>query len=128
LPEKKSIKWIYFIISVLIINYSALLLSRVIQSTKIDLKNILGFAILSAIISLISFSGYWGIKYFTLVFLLSDLAGIVYLFFIVLSKASGGWSDLTSIIGYMVIICFGIIAGITAEVIFRLVKRKNKVL
>lgn len=128
MPEKKSIKWIYYIISVLIINYSALLLSRVIQSTKIDLKNILGFAILSAIISLISFSCYWGIKYFTLVFLLSDLAGLVYLFFIVLSKASGGWSDLTSIIGYMVIICFGIIAGITAEVIFRLVKRKNKVL
>jgi len=125
LPAKKSNKWIYWVLSILIINFSALLLSREIQSIKIDLKNIIGFAILSAMISLISSLGYFGIKYFSLVFIIADIIGIIYLFFIVLSNASDGWSDLTSIIGYMTITGFGIIAGTITEVIFRIVKRKK---
>jgi len=125
LPAKKSNKWIYWFLSILIINFSALLLSREIQSIKIDLKNIIGFAILSAMISLISSLGYFGIKYFSLVFIIADIIGIIYLFFIVLSNASDGWSDLTSIIGYMTITGFGIIAGTITEVIFRIVKRKK---
>ena len=125
LPTKKSNKWIYWFLSILIINFSAILLSREIQSIKIDLKNIIGFAILSAMISLISSLGYFGIKYFSLVFIIADIIGIIYLFFIVLSNASDGWSDLTSIIGYMTITGFGIIAGTITEVIFRIVKRKK---
>ena len=125
LPAKKSNKWIYWFLSILIINFSAILLSREIQSIKIDLKNIIGFAILSAMISLISSLGYFGIKYFSLVFIIADIIGIIYLFFIVLSNASDGWSDLTSIIGYMTITGFGIIAGTITEVIFRIVKRKK---
>jgi len=108
LPAKKSNKWIYWFLSILIINFSALLL-----------------AILSAMISLISSLGYFGIKYFSLVFIIADIIGIIYLFFIVLSNASDGWSDLTSIIGYMTITGFGIIAGTITEVIFRIVKRKK---
>lgn len=125
LPLKKSFRWIYILIGTFIINISALLLSRVVLNIEINFRNVIGFAIISIIVSVIASAGYFGIRKFSLTFIIVDIIGICYLFFTVISGKSTGWADLTSVIGFMVLLVFGVCAGIIAELIFWIVRRKK---
>ena len=125
LPLKKSFRWIYILIGTFIINISALLLSRVVLNIEINFRNVIGFAIISIIVSVIASAGYFRIRKFSLTFIIVDIIGICYLFFTVISGKSTGWADLTSVIGFMVLLVFGVCAGIIAELIFWIVRRKK---
>jgi hypothetical protein len=124
LPQKKSFKWIYVFLFIFILNLAALLLGRVLLHAGISGQNTTGFAILSLIAAIMASLGYFGFPVLSGVFILSDLAGIFYKYYIIMSGKSDGWADLTSIIGYMFIGCAGFAMGIAAEILSRRMKKK----
>jgi len=123
LPAKKSFHWIYVLMGVFAINILALLISRIMLTITINLQNIIGFTILALLVSVIGSIGYFGIRKFSYVFIIFDILGLFYMYFIILSNNSDGWVDLTSLIGFIVLIDVGIAIGIIAEFIYWIVKR-----
>lgn len=124
LPQKKSFKWIYVFLFIFILNLAALLFGRVLLHAAITGQNATGFAILSLIAAIMASLGYFGFRMLSGLFIFSDLAGIFYMFYIIISGKSDGWADLTSIIGYMFIGCAGFALGIAAEILSRRMRKK----
>jgi len=124
LPQKKSLKWIYVLLFIFILNLAALLFGRILLHAAISGQNTTGFAILSLIAAIMASLGYFGFPMLSGVFILSDIAGIFYMYYIIISGKSDGWADLTSIIGYMFIGCAGFALGIAAEIVSRRIRKK----
>ena len=119
LPKKKSIGWLYVLTCVFIINICSLLVTRVILGSEINTKNAAGFVVLALIASIAACFGYFGKKAFSYLFILFNLIGILYMFYIAIMGKSSGWADLTSIVGFMFMSCMGILLGILTEIILR---------
>lgn len=126
LPLKKSRNWLYVFITIFVINTAAFIINRNLLEIKLDTKTILAFAMVSFFIAVISSLGYFGIKVFSTIFILSDIIGIGYMFYIILSKINDGWADLTSIISLLVILAIGAFVGAAVQVINWLLN-KNKI-
>ena len=123
LPIKKSFRWIYVLAGVFTINAAALLMSRVALGMAITVQIAISLAALSLIVSAIASVGYFGARIFSNVFILFDILGLGYMYYIILSDKNGGWADLTSAIGFVVFAGLGIIAGIITEIIYLIVRR-----
>jgi hypothetical protein len=125
LPQKKSINWSYVLLIVFASNVLALLGSEFLLSSSISLQNAFGFSIISLIVSLIVSSGYFGIRFFSLSVIVSNVIAIIYIYYIILSKSSPGWADLVGLISYMLLIGLGIILGTIVQTVFWIISRRK---
>jgi hypothetical protein len=126
LPAEKSFKWIYVLGIVFAVNFATLLISRVLLNLTMTSANILAFAGVSLGIGLVVCLGYFGVEIFSLMVLAGNAMGVIYLFFIILTNASQGWSDLTSIIGLLYFVAMGVMFGFMMQLIYFLSKVRFK--
>lgn len=126
LPLKKSSKWIGFFILYTIVIFIGLISTRFILGSEIFGRYILGLLIISMVSALIPcIGGYLGKRIFFIVYTLSALVGILYMFYVVLGNTAPGWGDLTSIVGYLFIVAIGIVLALVTEVIYYFTKAKQ---
>lgn len=93
---------------------------------EVFLRNIVGMVLLSfSTASLPCIAGYFGKRLFFLIYSLAVLLGIFYIYYVIISDISPGWSDLTSIIGYLFIIGVGTLTAFITE-FFSFVIKKNR--
>jgi len=126
LPTNKSIRWIYVLAIVFIINIGSLLITRLVLGSAINSKNAIGFAVIAIIAGVAACLGYFGKKAFSYLFIFFNLIGILYMYYIAIMDKSNGWADLTSIVGFMFMSCIGILLGILTEIILRARSGKAK--
>jgi hypothetical protein len=124
IPLKKSNQWLGVFIVYTIVILISLIATRLILDS--DLSG--GYIITLLIISLGSavlpcLCGYFGKRVFFLVYTLSVIIGILYMFYIVIADTSPGWGDLASIVSYILIIGFGIVFALIAEVVAYFMKK-----
>ncbi len=119
LPAKKSKKWMYVLIGVFIINIAALYVSRIMAGSSMDTKNYVSFALISIAASIFSLAGFFGKRRFSYTYMAFNIGGIIYMLYITIGGKNNGWSDLTSIAGYMFLSLLGLLLGILTEVIGR---------
>lgn len=118
IPTKKSSKWIWVFLLYTIVIFIGLLATRVILGSEILDRYIFSLLIISIGSALIpSIGGFLGNRNFFIVYSLSAILGIFYMFYVVLGNASPGWGDLTSIIGYLFIIGVGTVLALVTEVV-----------
>lgn len=127
LPSKRSANWAYIIFGIFILNTFALLFTRSLLNIKLEQKDIISFVIIALVISELSSLGYFGIKAFSTAFIISDIVAIAFLFFVAVSGIGDNWSNMTSIIGFLMIIGMGIVISTVAEGIVWF-RNKNKVI
>ncbi len=124
---KYSHKWIYVLVLLFVMNLMSLGLQGYIFTGN-ALLNIGGFAFAAAVVAFaVTIGGYFGAKaYFGTAFML-NLAGVLYMLYIVLTKKADGWSDLAGVISYLFITGIGIVAGsIFQAIVFFKARSKNK--
>ncbi|MDD2370404.1 MAG: hypothetical protein PHQ32_00185 [Firmicutes bacterium] len=125
-PNKYSKKWFPILATILIINFISLFSASKILGSDISSANIISFAILSLSISiLITVGGFLGAKIHFITASIFNLASIVYMLYITISKSAEGWSDLVGIISYLTIIIIGLIAGLIIQLIYTIVTKKK---
>lgn len=117
LPVKGASHWIIVLGIVFAANIAALFISRALIGQTMTMANAGAFVGLSLAIAVVSCLGYFGFEVFSLMVLAGNLIGIIYLFFIILTNASQGWSDLTSLIGLFYFVAMGVVFGIMMQVI-----------
>ena len=124
---KYSYKWIYVLILLFVMNLMSLALQGYLFTGYVFGK-FGGFAFAAALVSfVVTLGGYIGAKaYFRTAFLF-NLAGILYMLYVVLTKKADGWSDLAGVISYLLITGVGVVAGsILQAIVFFKVRAKNK--
>ena len=125
LPIKKSFNWIYVFIIVFISNLLTLSGSLTLQNIAMNPRRIIGFAIITSIVSLIISLGYFGLRLFSATVIIADCAAIAYMYNIIMTNRSPGWTDLVSIISFIVVIGFGVIVGAIIEFAHWLITRNK---
>jgi len=126
IPTKKSKQWIGVFILYTVVIFIGLIATKVMLHNEIIGAYIFGSFLISlgsAIISCIG--GFLGKRIFFLVYTLSVMIGILYMFYVVLVNTSPGWGDLTSIIGYLFIVGVGTVLAFVMELIIYFIKRKK---
>jgi hypothetical protein len=104
-----------------------LLLSHAIAGSGFTARSIFGLATIAIIAALVAGIGFWFNGRLFFIFFSSGLAvGLLYMLFIVVFNTSPGWSDLTSVIGFMVVAVIGMVVGLAAELIRYMLKTKAK--
>lgn len=125
--KKYSLSWIYVATMFFSIIYSVLLISQILLNINISLNTYISFALTSFVISITcNLGGFLGGKIYYAISSMSILLAIIYNFFIVLSGASEGWTDIVSVIYFVTICTIGIGFGMLAEFIFFMLKLINK--
>lgn len=127
LPKKYSIKWILIIVALFLLTFVSMFLGTTILTLSASLENIGGFAILSLAVALaIGIGGLIGAKSYFKIALTSNIIGIIYMIVISVFKTAEGWSDLVSIISYLLILSIGIILGVFVQLFLILINLYNK--
>jgi hypothetical protein len=127
IPSKKSHQWIGIFISYILIVFGCMIFTRMRLSNEISGDILLRLFILSLVTAFFPcIVGYFGRKIFFLLYTLSVIAGILYMFYVVLGDVTPGWGDLTSMIGYLFIVIIGALISAITEIIVYYVKRKQK--
>lgn len=127
LPEKLSKQWLYIFIALFLLTFTSLFSVGKILDLSIKFENISGFAFLSLIVAtILSAGGFLGAKGFFGVALGFNIVGIIYMLYVSVNKTAEGWSDLVSIISYLVTLGLGLFLGIiTQSVMFFMSKKKQ---
>lgn len=115
--------WVGYALISFFLNLTALLASRVVVSGTINLQNIIGFSILSLIISVLILLGYFGFTYFIKSLVVTNIIAVIYLFYAVLNNVSDGWTDLISIFSFLTILLIGFVCGILFEITMRILRK-----
>ncbi|MHB1154675.1 MAG: hypothetical protein ACYCWE_17390 [Eubacteriales bacterium] len=128
LPEKHSVKWFYIAGVLSILTFIILIAFSRLSGINLGMQNIIGFVLLSVIITaVISSGGFLGAKIYFRTSLIFYIIAAVYMLYIAVSRTVEGWTDLVGIISYIFIIAAGFAAGIILQgIIFLLSKTKNK--
>lgn len=107
--------------------YALLLLCHAILRNAFTAQSLVALATLAVMAAVIAGIGFWlrG-KLFFMIFSAGLAAGLLYMFYVVIFNSSPGWSDLTSIIGFIFIAVAGLVGGLAAELIRYLVRPKLK--
>jgi len=125
IPQKKSSKWIGVFIFYTIIIFISLFTTRVMLSSEMLSRYILGLLIISVSSALIPcIGGFFGKRIFFIIYTLSVIVSILYMFYIVLGNTAPGWGDLTSIISYIYIVTVGAFLALVMEIVSYFVKIK----
>ncbi|HWT76316.1 MAG TPA: hypothetical protein VN258_16575 [Mobilitalea sp.] len=127
IPVKKSKGWIIIFICYAVIIFAALFITRVLISSEYLSSSIPGMVIISLCSALIPcIGGYFGRQIFFTVYSLAVIIGISYALYIAIGDTAPGWGTLTSIIGYLFIVFFGIVIGFIGETIYSLIRIRDK--
>lgn len=127
IPNKKSKAWIFIFLIYSIIIFAALFITRIILAKVIVVADLSGLFLLSLCSGLIPcIAGYFGRRIFFFIYSIAVLLGIVYAFYVVIGDIAPGWGDLTSIIGYLFIVVFGLVIALLAETASLIMKANSK--
>ena len=126
LPAKKSRKWFYISLSLFLMTFISLIIVSQMLSINIELENIGGFILLSFFTAItISIGGYIGADVYFVIAFVFYILGLIYMFYVSITKTAEGWSDLVSIISFLVTVELGVFLGIVGQVL-RFILLKNK--
>lgn len=126
LPAKQSKKWLYILLSLFLMTFISLIIVSQILSINIELENIGGFKLLSFFTAItISIGGYIGADVYFVISFVFYILGLIYMFYVSITKTAEGWSDLVSIISFLVTVGLGVFLGIVGQVL-RFILLKNK--
>lgn len=126
LPAKKSKKWMYILLSLFLMTFISLIIVSQILRINIELENISGFILLSFFITTtISVGGYIGADVYFVIAFIFYILGLIYMFYVSTTKTAEGWSDLVSIISFLVTVGLGVLLGIVGQSL-RFILLKNK--
>lgn len=126
LPAKQSKKWLYILLSLFLMTSISLIIVSQILSINIELENIGGFILLSFFTAItISIGGYIGADVYFVISFVFYILGLIYMFYVSITKTAEGWSDLVSIISFLVTVGLGVFLGIVGQVL-RFILLKNK--
>lgn len=124
LPERYDKKWFVILGGIFIFTLALFIIFKLILGPEISGRNIMGFAILSTLTSLITtIGGYLGFKVYFGISTISNIVGLIYMLYIAISQQAAGWTDLVGIMAYMFIMGIGILSGIVVEALVRLVRK-----
>ncbi|AXM87719.1 permease [Anoxybacillus ayderensis] len=127
IPRSRSKQWYMVSIFLFFLFLCTLIVSRILLSIQIDLKQFISFAIISFVLScIIGIGGFFGKTTFITISFAFFLIGMSYVLFISVTDLHDGWSDITSIISFLTISLFGVVIGVIAEIIRTLLKKKSK--
>ena len=126
LPAKQSKKWFYISLSLFLMTFISLIIVSQILSINIELENIGGFILLSFFTAItISIGGYIGADVYFVIAFVFYILGLIYMFYVSITKTAEGWSDLVSIISFLITIGLGVLLGIVGQSL-RFILLKNK--
>jgi hypothetical protein len=126
IPLKKSNNWVGVFIFYSLVIFIGLLTSRFVLGSEFFVRYILAMLLIAMVSALIPcIGGFLGKRIFFIIYTLSVIVGILYMFYVVLGNTSPGWGDLTSIIGYLFIVVVGAVLALLTEVIIYFVKPKQ---
>ena len=126
IPLKKSNNWIGVFIFYALVIFIGLLTSRFVLGSEFFVRYILAMLLIAMVSALIPcIGGFLGKRIFFIIYTLSAILGILYMFYVVLGNTSPGWGDLTSIVGYLFIVGVGAVLALVTEVIIYFVKPKQ---
>lgn len=124
LPGRYDKKWFVVAGVMFIFTFALFIKFKLMLEPKMSAKNIVAFAILSTLVSLIStIGGYLGFKVYFGISTISNIVALLYMMYIVISQQAPGWTDLVAIMAYMFIMGTGIVAGIVVEALVRLARK-----
>lgn len=124
-PSPKSKIWWAIWLVLAALNAGLLLLSREMLHQSIPAMQILYFCGISLLIaSGMSIAGYLGKKPFALVMLIGNVLALAYVFYLVLTRAKGGFADIGSVVGYIFICAIGFLAAGVVQIIISVLKKK----
>ncbi|WP_035020471.1 hypothetical protein [Anoxybacillus flavithermus] len=124
LPESRSKQWYSVGAFLFFLYFCALSASRLLLNIELDFKQLIGFAIISFILScIIGIVGFFGKATLAIISSAFSIIGIIYVLFISVTNLHEGWSDITSIISFLTISSFGVVIGVIAEIIRTLFKK-----
>ena len=126
LPRKKSVGWFVFAGAILLINASSLLMSRGFLNVTLDLPTIGSILAISLLAGILCFAGFFGLPLFSLLFAVGNIGGAVYLLYMAITRISEGWTDLTSVAGYLVFSGIGAAFGMGIQLIVSLIRSIRK--
>jgi|GEM_PF-1447958 len=126
IPKKKSPVWLLVLVILFAVNMAAMTGSRLVLGYSPDMNVAVEYASISLIFSLIACAGFFGLAWFSVIAILADIIAIVYMYYILLFSNAAGWKDLTSILSYMFILFFGVIAAAVVQGAVLAVKRQRK--
>jgi len=119
-------KWCIIFILYTAIVFTVLLVSRFLIGGNTKVNNVFGLFILSLGSAFLPcIGGYFEKFTFVSVYSLSVIVGLIYALYVAVKDIAPGWGDLTSIIGYLVIVVIGIIIGCVAEIVYMIFKHYN---
>jgi len=126
IPLKKSNSWIGVFIFYALVIFIGLLTSRLVLGSEFFVRYILAMLLIAMVSALIPcIGGFLGKRIFFIIYTLSAIVGILYMFYVVLGNTAPGWGDLTSIVGYLFIVGVGAVLALLTEVIIYFVKAKQ---
>lgn len=126
-PDKFSPIWFRVFAFYIVVVYAFLSLPQIILKSEIVLRPLIALAMLAVAVALIAcIVGYLGGKVFFLVYSAFAFVGTLYMLNIVLFDTTSGWGDLTSFIGFITFVVFGLGAGVLAEGVHFLIKVGEK--
>ncbi|MDF2942739.1 MAG: permease [Herbinix sp.] len=118
MPIRKSNKWIIVFILYTLVVLISLIASRVILGSDLTggyIVRLLSIALGTSVLPCIG--GYFGKRVFFIVYSLSILFGIFYMFYVVIADTAPGWGDLASLVGFMFMIGLGTVSALLAEIV-----------
>jgi hypothetical protein len=125
--EKKIKNSLYLGIALVIITFFSLIITAHILNTSIEYENIMGFLLLAIITSsVITVGAYFKRNFFFLSTMLFNIAGITYMLYVSINHLASGWSDLVSIISYLMMFAMGMLIGIITELIIYFMSKTYK--
>lgn len=126
LLQKRSPEWLYVLLAIFILNIASFVAYQLILDIPLSLSTLIGFKGLSIVIAIIASLGYFGFAVFSLSFIIADIIGLCYMFFIIITEKSNGWADLTSIAALATFLFVGIIVGILLQIIYFIFNNKKR--
>ena len=117
LPQKRSFSWVYVFFVSYIINFMSIVLSRNIIGSYFDAKAVIVFAIASLLISALICLGYFGLRVFSILFMITDFVAITNILYICANNKNEGWTDLTSMFVFIFMIILGFLIALLIQVI-----------
>jgi hypothetical protein len=127
LPEKYSKKWLYITILLFFLTFISLYFLGKILNINIGAENISGFALLSFYLAIIiSIGGYLGATVYFCTAVIFHILGIIYMIYVSINRTAEGWSDLVSILSFLLTVGIGIFLGLVLQGIRFLISKRKR--
>lgn len=127
IPPAYSGKWLYSAGIFFLLTLLQMIVFTVLSSMNLTVENIIGFTILSAVVSAaVAAGGWFDKKIYLYTVLLFYLTAGGYLLYIAVTKKADGWTDLVGIVSYMFVIAAGVTTGIILQFLVFILRKIKK--